>query len=58
MMHGDDACRKHVADQKRGVTTSYKSEESYKHYHKIAFFLVVLGAITGLGSHAIDTAIT
>lgn len=40
------------------MTASTKSEESYKYYHKIVLFLVVLGAITGLASHAIDTAIT
>lgn len=53
--HGAD--RKHVAEQKRGVTTSYKTEESYKHYHKITLFVVLLGIITGLGSHGIDTVI-
>ncbi|CAM9445811.1 unnamed protein product, partial [Ectocarpus fasciculatus] len=48
---------KHFSDQKRGVTTSYKSEELYKHYHKISFFLVVMGVVIGLGSHGIDEGI-
>lgn len=50
--------RKHVSDQKRGVTTSYKSETIYTQFHKVAIFLVVMGIVIGLGSHGIDTAIT
>ena len=48
---------KHVAEQKRGVTTSYKNVEPYTQFHKIALFLVVMGVIIGLGSHGIDTGI-
>eukprot|EP00904_Undaria_pinnatifida_P001073 jgi/Undpi1/10967/HiC_scaffold_30.g13268.m1 len=48
---------KHVSDQKRGVTTSYKNEEQYTPFHRMALFLVVMGVIVGLGSHGIDAGI-
>lgn len=51
------ARRKHFSAQKRGVTTSYKNEELYTHFHKISFFLVVMGIVIGLGSHGIDEGI-
>lgn len=50
-------CRKHFSAQKRGVTTSYKNEELYTHFHKMAGFLVVMGVVIGLGSHGIDVGI-
>lgn len=51
------ARRKHFSAQRRGVTTSYKNEEQYTHFHKISFFLVVMGIVIGLGSHGIDEGI-
>ncbi|CAM9698660.1 unnamed protein product, partial [Choristocarpus tenellus] len=48
---------KQIANQKRGVTNSYKTEGSYTKYKKIVSFLVLLGIITGLGSRGIDRAI-
>lgn len=45
---------KHMAEQKRGVTTSYKSEELYTQFRKIGLFLVVLGLFSGIGAHGID----
>ncbi|CAM9991754.1 unnamed protein product, partial [Scytosiphon promiscuus] len=48
---------KHFSEQKRGVTTSYKSEELYMHFRKISRYLVVMGVVIGLGSHGIDEGI-
>lgn len=46
-----------MAEQKRGVTTSYKSEELYTQFRKIGLFIVVLGLFSGLGAHGIDKGI-